>query len=80
LLVRPSRSVFEAADAALEDVVFLGALDWESALPAALFDALAVDLLVSVLDALDAALPPVVFPCAMASLLRQVVTLHAPEE
>jgi hypothetical protein len=59
----------EAADAALEDVVFLGAFDWESELPAALFDALPVDLLVSVLDALDAALPPVVSPCAMAGLL-----------
>jgi hypothetical protein len=80
LLVRPSRSVFEAAEAALDDVVLLGAFDWESALPAALFDALPVAWFVSVLDALDAALPLVVLLCAMAGLPGRLVIFNAPEQ
>lgn len=61
LLVRPSRSIFDAADAALGDVTFLGALRCDNALPPAVFDFCPVDLLRSVLDALLAALAPVVF-------------------
>jgi hypothetical protein len=40
--VRPSRSVLDAAVAAAGDVVFSGALRWESALPAADFEAFPV--------------------------------------
>ena len=65
LLVRPSRSVFEAAEAALGDVTFLGAFRCDSALPPAVFDVFPVDLLRRVLDALVAALPPVVFRFVM---------------
>lgn len=64
LLVRPSRSVFEAADAALAEVVLLDPV-WESALPAADFEVLLVDLLARVFDALEDALLPVVLLCAM---------------
>lgn len=55
LLVRPSRSVFEAADAAVWLVCLAGALRCDRALPPAVFDASPVDLLESVLDALVAA-------------------------
>jgi hypothetical protein len=65
-LDRPSRSVFEAADAALAEVVFLVRL-WESALPAADFDVLSVEVLRSVLEALDAAFDAVPLPCATAA-------------
>jgi hypothetical protein len=67
LLVRPSRRVFEAAEAALAEVVLLDPV-WDSALPAADLDAWPVDLLVRVFDALDEALPLVVFLCAMVCL------------
>ena len=55
LLVRPSRRVFEAADAAFLPVCLGGALCWDNALPPAVFDALPVDFVVSVLEALLAA-------------------------
>jgi len=53
--VRPSRRVFEAADAAALEVDFPGALLWARALPAADFEAFAVEGLESVLEALLAA-------------------------
>ena len=55
LLVRPSLKVLDAAFAAAADVSLLGALRWESALPAADFDAFPVDGLDSVFEALRAA-------------------------
>jgi hypothetical protein len=64
-LVRPSLITLDAALAAFGEVIFAGALVCESALPA-VRDFAPVDLLVSVFDAFDAALPPVVFPLAMA--------------
>jgi len=59
-LVRPSRITLEAALAAFDEVVFLGASVCESALPAAAFDLEPVEPLCSVFDALDAAFAPVV--------------------
>ncbi|GAA4856586.1 hypothetical protein GCM10023332_05320 [Luteimonas vadosa] len=53
--VRPSRKVFDAALAAVADVVLAGALRWDRALAAADFEALAVAGLLSVFDALRAA-------------------------
>jgi hypothetical protein len=53
--VRPSRSVFDAAFAAGDDVTFEGALRWESALPPEDLEALPVDALESVFEALRAA-------------------------
>lgn len=53
--VRPSRSVFEAAFAAAEDVDFPGALRWDRALPAADLEALPVEELERVFEALRAA-------------------------
>lgn len=47
--------------AAFGDVTFVGALVWDSALPAAVFDFGAVLELVNVFDALEAALEPVTF-------------------
>jgi hypothetical protein len=64
-LVRPSLSTFDAALAALAEVVFFGAPAWESALPAAFFEVAPVDLLMSVFDAADADLLPVVFDFAI---------------
>lgn len=61
LLVRPSRIVLDAAEAAFAEVVFLGALVWLKALPDAVFELLPEDLLVRVFDALDAAFFPVTF-------------------
>jgi hypothetical protein len=61
LLVRLSLRTFEAAFAALPDVVFLGDLRCERALPAAVFDFLLVVLLLKVLEAFDAAFLPVTF-------------------
>jgi hypothetical protein len=54
-LVLPSRSVFDAAVAALLDVASLGELRCVSALPAADFDDLLVDELDRVLEAFEAA-------------------------
>ena len=65
LLVRPSRSVFEAAVAALDEVCFAGAFLWDSALPAADFDFDPTDLPFNVFEALDAAFFPVTFLLAM---------------
>jgi hypothetical protein len=59
LLVLPSRSTFEAAFADPPDVTSLGAFVCVSALPAALFTVLLVEVR-SAFDALFAALPPVV--------------------
>jgi len=61
LLVRPSRRVLDAAEAAFAEVVFLGALVWLKALPDDVFELLPVDLLVRVFDALEAAFFPVTF-------------------
>ena len=55
LLVRPSRSVFDAADAALLEVTFFGAFRCDSALPAEDFDVRPVDFPRNVLEALLAA-------------------------
>jgi len=63
-LVRPSRSVLDAAEAAFAEVTFLGALRWERALPPAVLDFLPVDPLRIVLDAAVAALFPVTFAIA----------------
>jgi len=59
LLLRPSLSVFDAAEAALALVCFAGALVWDSALAAAVFDFTPVDPLLNVLEALLAAFGPV---------------------
>lgn len=59
-LVRPSRMTFEAADAAFADVTFGGAT-WESALPAAVLEALPVEGFVKTEEAFDAVFGPVVF-------------------
>ncbi len=56
MLVRPSRSVFDAAFAAGVDVCFFGAFRWESALPSETFDVFPVDLLRNVFEALLAGL------------------------
>lgn len=61
LLVLPSRSVFEAADAAFADVCLLGALCCDNALPAAFFEVEPVDVPLSVFEALLAAFLPVTF-------------------
>jgi hypothetical protein len=61
LLLLPSLKTLEAAVAALAEVTFSGALVWDRALPAAVFDFGAVLLLVSVFDALEAALVLVTF-------------------
>jgi hypothetical protein len=66
-LVRPSRSVFDAAVAALLDVVSAGESRCVSALPAADLDALLVDSLDSVFEAFDAAALPVCLPAIYAS-------------
>lgn len=58
--VRPSRSVFEAADADFLLVCRLGVPVWESALADEVLVLLPVLLLRSVFDALDAAFLPVV--------------------
>lgn len=61
LLVLPSWRTFDAAIAALGDVCFLGAFVCDNALPAAVLDFDAVDLLRSVVDALLATLLLVTF-------------------
>jgi hypothetical protein len=61
LLVRSSRRVFEAADAALLEVVFLRVPVWDRALPAAALEVGDVLLSRSVLEDFDAAFDPVVF-------------------
>jgi hypothetical protein len=65
LPVRPSLSVFDAADAALAEVCFFGALVCERALPAAAFDLPAVELLLRTFDAALEARLPVTFPFAI---------------
>jgi len=65
LLVLPSPNTFEAALAAFEDVTFAGALVWDSALPAAVFDFDPELELVKVFDALEAAFEPVTFGFAI---------------
>ncbi len=52
----PFRNVLEAADAAFPDVTLEGALRWDSAEPAADFEALLVDLFLRTFDAAVAAL------------------------
>jgi hypothetical protein len=66
-LVRPSRSVFDAAVAALLDVVSFGELRCVSALPAADFEVLLVDGLDKVLEAFEAAALLVCLPAIYAS-------------
>lgn len=61
LLVRPSRNVFDAAVAAFVEVVFLGALRCDKALPEDVFVVLPVLLLRSVFDADEPAFFPVTF-------------------
>ena len=65
LLVRLSRSVFEAAVAALDEVCFAGAFLCDSALPAADCDFDDTDLFFNVFEALEAAFFPVTFLLAM---------------
>lgn len=67
LLVEASRSVRDAADAALEDVTLLD-LNCERAEPAADFDFLLLELSLRTFDAADAARLEV-FSLAMTSLL-----------
>lgn len=61
LLVLPSRSVFDAAEAAFLEVCRFGVPVCDRALPAAFLDVFPVDLEVRVFDALEAAFFPVVF-------------------
>jgi hypothetical protein len=73
LLVRPSLSVFDAAFAAVSDVVFMGFWAWDRALAAAVLDAFAVFELLRVFEAFVAASSPVVFGFAFAMFaLRKV--------
>ena len=65
LLVRPSRSTFDAALAARAEVCFLGAFRCDKALPPADFDAVPVALLRIVFDAAFAAFPLVTFRLVM---------------
>lgn len=58
-LVRPSRSTFDALDAAPDEVTLLGAATCESALPAAVFEFLPVEPFAKTCDALWAAFGPV---------------------
>lgn len=64
MLVRPSRSTFDAAVAADEEVTFFGAT-CDKALPAAALEDLPVVLLVSTVEAAFAACTPVVFATAL---------------
>ena len=73
MLVLPSRKTEDAARAALGVVTRAGALVWESALPAAVFDFVPVLPLRRVLEALVAALGLVTFDFAM--LISPVVSL-----
>ncbi len=75
LLVRPSRRVLEAAFAAVDEVVFLGAFVCDSALPAAFFEVELVELLRSVFEALDAAFLLVTLDFAMQTSSRIEITL-----
>ena len=59
--LRPSRKTFEAALAALAEVVSPGALLCVRALPAAVLEALLVDLLLKTFEAAFAAFEPVPF-------------------
>lgn len=86
MLVRPSRSVFDAADAAAFPVCFFGAAFCDNALPAADFDALLVDFDFRVFEAFRAAGLLVTFELRLAiffSLTFQVqivvsLILHLP--
>lgn len=69
LLVLPSPKTFDAAVAAFDDVTFDGALVWDNALPAEVFDFDPVLELVKVFDALEAAFEPVTFDFAILVLL-----------
>jgi hypothetical protein len=69
LLVRPSRRTFDAALAALSEVVFFGAFVCDSALPAADFDDLPVGVDFRVFEADFDALFPVTFDLGMLALL-----------
>jgi len=71
LLVRPSRSVLDAAEAAFELVCFAGALCCDKALPAADFDFPPVDFERIVFEALLAAFLLVTF------LFTITLTLHS---
>ena len=79
MLVRPSRRVFEAAVTARLPVSFFGAFVCDRALLAADLDALPVDLLVKVFDALEAAFFPVVFLWAMIRSFRLGLLHSEPE-
>ena len=65
--MRPSRSTFDAALAAADEVCFFGAATCDNALPDEALDIMPVALLWSVLDAAVAALLPVVFVFAMTN-------------
>jgi hypothetical protein len=69
LLVRLSLRTDDALLAAFLDVTFLGALVWDKVLPAAVFDFELVDLLLSVDDALLAALGLVTLDFAIFKIL-----------
>lgn len=69
LLVRLSLRTDDALLAAFLDVTFLGALVWDNALPAAVFDLELVDLLLSVDEALLAALDLVTLDFAIFKIL-----------
>jgi len=56
MLVLPSLKTFEAAEAALAEVTFLGAFVWDNALPPAVFDLADVEDESSVFDAFLATL------------------------
>jgi hypothetical protein len=72
-LVLPSRSTAEAAVAALADVTF-GGDTWESELPAAVRDALPVDVLVRTLEDLLATLELVTFVAILS--LRKMLDMR----
>ena len=67
--VRPSLSVFDAAEAAFDEVCFLGAFDCDRALPAAGFDFFPVDVYFNVFEAADAAFFRVTFFFAILVLV-----------
>jgi hypothetical protein len=77
-LVRPSDKTFEAAVAALVDVVFAGAFVCESALPAAVLDFVAVEELFNVFAALVAAFFPVTldFVILFSPVLWQFIYIY----
>jgi hypothetical protein len=72
VLVRPSLSVFDAAEAAFAEVTLLGAFRCERALPPAALDLVPVDPLRIVFDAAVAARRPVTFDFAIPDSLLVV--------